>query len=108
MKTLSQLKVVVGILDNAQKVKQLKYQRIGQSAKFSLLTARAFTEPYIPPSINDINFPAERVDLLYINQPIPSPDGMPAFETLGEPKPEHFLSDIALDHSDDIDMSGER
>ena len=73
-------KKIVCCLDNNQKGYPLKFQRNGSSNKFVKVTGTCLRQCIQSP-IEDHAI-IERPNLLYINQPIPSPSHMPSFELL--------------------------
>lgn len=67
-------------LDNNQKGYPLKFQRGGSSNKFVKVTGTCIRECI--ETTTEIHSICDRVELLYTNQPIPSPPLMPTFELL--------------------------
>jgi hypothetical protein len=73
-------KVCIGMFENSQLHQPSKFQRGFASGRFVRLTSRAYLQPW-QGTWQDTPFPRLLpVDLTYINQPIPSPAGMLAFE----------------------------
>ena len=84
IKTLCILTFAIAIFDNSQIFRLLKYQRGGHSSSATMCTSRMFILAMIPLLIELFNFPSEqnKLELVYLNQPIPSAYGMPAYEKI--------------------------
>ena len=80
-KTLSEYKIGIAIFDNSQMFTKLKYQRNGKLSSSTIVTSGCFVEPWIPLDVNDLIYHATAIEMTYINQAIPSPPKLPAFET---------------------------
>jgi len=72
--------VCIGMFDNSQRNQKFKFQRGASSGKFVRLTSRAYLQPW-QGSWKSLPFPRSlEVDITYIDQAIPSPAGMLAYE----------------------------
>ena len=79
--TLSMIWFIVATFDNSQVIRQKKYQSGGRSSTVTLVTSRMFIKSFIPFGLLLFVFPTEKPELTYANQAIPSPYGMPAYES---------------------------
>ena len=70
-------KIGIAIFDNSQNFRKLKFQRFRKSSSVTLTTSRCFVKPTIQ-NISICN--DDHVNITYLNQVIPSPIGLPAFE----------------------------
>ena len=77
---LYKTKTTVATLDNNQKGHPHKYQRFGSSNKFVKVTARYFRQ--FCPHNNNYNEITKQCKITYVNQSIPSPDGILPFENI--------------------------
>ena len=93
MKTLLQnKKKFVCCLDNNQKGYPLKFQRGGTSNKFVKVTGTCLRQCIT--ASTEVHSILKHPNLLYINQPIPSPTNMPSFELLYDNN--NYISDLGI------------
>ena len=85
---------------------KLKYQRNRKSSSSTIVTSRCFVEPWIPLDVNNLIFHAAAIEMTYINQPIPSPPKLPAFETVNHLSPLTYINHSI--HTEAVDMTGDR
>ena len=87
-------------------IQSLKCQRGGRSSETSLMTSRIFVKVTIPnfPSLN--RWPEDRVCLTYVDQKIPSPPGMPVYESIASINP--LIFDGTTVCSSQMDTTGGR
>ena len=92
------------IFDHSQMICLLKFQQGEKSSKYALTTSRLFLDMMIPTLISLITWPKEWVPLTRINQCIPSPPGMPMYESINGITPAVFyglmVCSTAMDVSD--------
>ena len=85
-------------MNNNQRGERMKYQRGGKSSTYTLVTCMVAIEPQFkshPASTTSWLNSSERVQIKYINQPIPSPLGMVDYFSLSA---NHLLSHLILSH----------
>jgi hypothetical protein len=70
----------IAVFDNLQKNVPFKFQRFGATSHFVKVTSRMFLWAWQQGAWRDAVMPIEKVALTYVDQAIPSPFGMPAFE----------------------------
>ena len=104
--TLAQYDFGISIFDNSQMFTKKKFQRNGISSSSTIVTSRCFIKPTIPSDIDDIDFGDTKAPLTYLDQPIPSPPRMKAFETLDPFDARSYLSTTPT--ASDLDCSGNR
>ena len=94
------------MFDNSQMIKSLKFQHGGHSSEVSLVTSRLFLEAMIPVLTSVLQWPDEKVPLTYSKQMIPSPPGMPMYETIEDTNPLVFHGSTVC--SSLMDISGDQ
>ena len=104
--TLREYFLEVAIFDKSQMLTRLKHQRNGASSSSTIVTSRCFILPTVPCDIDLRVFQNTFVEIIYINQPIPSPPEMMEFEKLNSNSLASFL--INSEQSvNDVNMSGD-
>ena len=73
----------VSAIDNTQIITPKKYQRGGQSSKMNMYTTRLFFRATNPPELNRYNWRKTVVEITYLRQAIPPPNGMPLYHMSG-------------------------
>ena len=107
MNTLSKLDTIsVSVFDNSQVMQSFKFQRGGKSSDVLLRTTRMFIEPMVPRLVLLFRWPTQKVKLTYLNQKIPSPPGMPRYESINSVEPHVFDGSTVC--STEMDITGER
>ena len=96
----------VCVFDNSQMIQSLKCQRGGHSSETSLATSRLSLKATIPLLFSLIQWPEDCVRSTYLHQKIPSPPGMPMYETVGSINPSVFDGSTFCCSS--MDTSGDR
>ena len=98
----------VAIFDNSQNIQSLKFQRFGRSSTVTLTTSRCFLMPMNPVFPSNTIFHNNQFHIIYHNQIITSPHGMPAFQSIPKMSANIFERDIFPKDDTSIDMSGYR
>ena len=70
--------------DNSKVNIPKKFQRFGSCANMVIATCRLFAKPTLRDYVETMDIPEEIIPITYIDQPIPSPYGMPRFEDVVE------------------------
>lgn len=94
------------VFDNSQMIKCLKFQRGGHSSETSLTTSRLCVRLTIPKLISLFRWPEDKVPLTYYEQIIPSPSGMPTYESIEYITPDIFHGSSIC--STQVDVTGTR
>ena len=96
----------VCVFDHSQMMKSLKFQRGEHSSNVSLVTSRLCLKPMMPNLISLLRWPSEKVPLTYSKQHIPSPPGMPMYESIQRITPSTFDGSIVCLTM--MDITGDR
>ena len=109
VETLSKYKnFVVAVFDNSQVNIEKKFQRFGSCSNMAIATCRLFAEPTTRDYIDSIISPEDNVPILYLDQPVPSPYGMPKYKGNNERTADTFKYQFLLDFENSIDVTGAR
>ena len=110
IETLCILTFAIAIFDNSQIFRMLKYQRGGHSSSATMCTSRMFVLAMIPLLIEFFNFPSEedRPEIVYLDQPIPSAYGMPAYENIRRITARTFEDPLYKIKNQSMDITGAR
>ena len=106
-KTLSAYEIGIAIFDNSQMFTKLKYQRNGKSSSSIIVTSRCFVKPWIPVDVDTLIYHATAIKMMYIDQVIPSPPKLPAFETTNHLSPLTYMNN-SIHTEAPVDATGER
>ena len=87
-------------------IKCLKFERGGHSSETSLTTSRLCVRLTVPRLISLLRWSEDKVPLTYYEQIIPSPSGMPTYESIDDITPDIFDGSTVC--STQMDVTGKR